>query len=133
MIQGVVYRPSLLAAAQVRLLDRKYGVDTEITRAALVDSLDRRGIVRWDEFSYSGPSLDKVETMPAASARFGTIDSPLNDSKLMTALQKDFTDWIFRNSEVTARANTQTKSVWRTGCQPGRIHEGLFRSGPRCA
>jgi hypothetical protein len=50
-----------------------------------------------------------VETMPAASARFGTIDAPLNDSKLMTALQKDFTDWIFRNSEVTARANAALK------------------------
>ena len=109
MIQGVIYRPSLLAAAQVRLLDRKYGVDSEITRAALVDSLDRRGIVRWEEFVYKGPSLDKVETMPAASARFGTIDSPLNDSKLITALQKDFTDWIFRNTEVTARANVKLK------------------------
>jgi len=109
MIQGIVYRPSLLAAAQVRLLDRKYGVDSEIAKSALVDSLDRRGIVRWDEFPYSGPSLDKVETMPAASARFGTIDAPLNDSKLMTALQKDFTDWIFRNAEVTARANVKLK------------------------
>ena len=109
MIQGVVYRPSLLAAAQVRLLDRKYGVDSEITKTALVDSLDRRGIVRWDEFAYAGPSLEKVETMPAASARFGTIDAPLNDSKLMTALQKDFTDWIFRNAEVTARANLKLK------------------------
>lgn len=109
MIQGVMYRPSLLAAAQVRLLDRKYGVDTEITRAVLVDSLDRRGIVRWEEFAYAGPSLDKVDTMPAPSAKFNSIDSPLNDSKLMTALQKDFTDWVFRNSEVTARANTALK------------------------
>ena len=108
-IQGVVYRPSLLAAAQVRLLDRKYGVDSEITKAALVNSLDRRGIVRWDEFAYAGPSLDKVENMPAASARFGTIDSPLNDTKLMTAMQKDFIDWLFRNSEVTARANEKLK------------------------
>jgi chaperonin cofactor prefoldin len=91
------------------LLDRKYGVDTEINRAVLVDSLDRRGIVRWDDFGYAGPSLDKVENMPAASARFGTIDSPLNDSKLMTALQKDFADWIFRNSSVTARVNAALK------------------------
>ncbi len=109
MIQGVMYRPSLLAAAQVRILDRKYGVDSETTRAALVNSLDRRGIVRWDEFTYAGPSLDKVETMPVAGARFGTIDAPLNDSKLMTALQKDFTDWAFRNSSVTARANVALK------------------------
>ncbi len=109
MIQGVMYRPSLLAAAQVRILDRKYGVDSETTRAALVNSLDRRGIVRWDEFTYAGPSLDKVETMSVAGARFGTIDAPLNDSKLMTALQKDFTDWAFRNSSVTARANVALK------------------------
>ena len=50
MIQGIVYRPSLPPPPE--LLDRKYG-DSELTRAALVDSLDRRGIVRWDEFTYS--------------------------------------------------------------------------------
>ncbi len=109
MIQGVVYRPGLLATAQVRLLDRKYGVDSEMVRAAFVDSMDARGIVRWEEFAYSGPSLDKVETMPAASARFSTIDAPFNNAKQMTALQKDFTDWVFRNSEVTARANAKLK------------------------
>lgn len=109
MIQGVVYRPSLLASAQVRLLDRKYGVDSEMTRTALVDTLDRRGVVRWDEFSYAGPSLDKMDMSPLASSRFSTINPPLNDAKLMTALQKDFTDWVFRNSEVTARANTKLK------------------------
>ncbi|MBE0682666.1 MAG: DUF853 family protein [Anaerolineales bacterium] len=109
MVQGVMYRPALLAAAQVRIMDRKYGVDTETIRAALVDTLDRRGIVRWEEAPYAGPSLDKVETMPAPSARYSGIDSPLNDSKLMTALQKDFTDWVFRNTEVTARANLALK------------------------
>jgi hypothetical protein len=109
MIEGVVYRPTLLAGAQIRIMDRKYGVETDVTRAALVDSLDRRGIVKWDQFTYNGPALDQIETVPAASARFGGIDSPLNDSKLMNALQKDFTDWVFRNSSVTARANTALK------------------------
>ncbi|RJP54200.1 MAG: DUF853 family protein [Anaerolineaceae bacterium] len=108
-IQGVIYRPTLLASAQIRILDRKYGVDTEVTKSALVDSLDRRGIVRWDDFPYAGPSLDRVESAPAASARFASIEPPLNDSKLMTALQKDFNDWVYRNSSVTARANTALK------------------------
>ncbi|NJN79076.1 MAG: ATP-binding protein, partial [Anaerolineales bacterium] len=108
-IQGVVYRPVLLASAQIRILDRKYGVDAEIKKTVLVEDLDRRGIVRWDDFPYAGPSIDKVETMPTDSARFAAMESPLNDSKLMTALQKDFTDWIFRNSSVTARANKALK------------------------
>jgi hypothetical protein len=109
LIKGVMYRPALLAGAQIRILDRKYGVDTEVNRAALVESLDRRGVVRWDDFNYSGPPLDKVETSAVASARFDSIDSPLNDSKLMTSLQKDFTDWALRNSSVTARANNALK------------------------
>jgi len=109
MIDGVVYRPALVASAQVRILDRKLGVDSEITRAALVNSLEKRGSVRWDEYAFSAESLNNVDTAPVPSARFDTIDAPLNDAKLMTALQKDFTDWVFRNSSVTARANQMLK------------------------
>jgi hypothetical protein len=43
------------------------------------------------------------------SARFSSIDAPLNDVKLMTALQRDFTDWVFRNSSVKARVNQSLK------------------------
>lgn len=108
-IQGVVYRPTLLASAQIRVLDRKYGVDVEVTKTALVENLDRRGIVRWEDFPYAGPSLEKLESGPVPSSKYGSIEPPLNDSKLMTALQKDFTDWVFRNSSVTARANAALK------------------------
>lgn len=109
MIEGVVYYPVLVASAQVRVIDRKLGVESEITRAALVATLEKRGSIRWDDFVYSGNTLEKVETSPAPSARFSTVDSPLNDAKLMTTLQKDFADWVLRNSSVKARANATLK------------------------
>ena len=109
LIAGVIYRPTLVASAQVRVLDRKLGVDSEIIRAALVATLEKRGSVRWDDYAYSGHSLDNIETTPVPSARFAAIDSPLNDSKLMSALQRDFADWVLRNSSVKARANTALK------------------------
>jgi len=109
VIDGVVYRPGLLASAQVRILDRKLGVDSEITRSVLVQSVDKRGVVRWEENPYSGTPLDQIDTSPVPGARFGTIDSPLNNTKLMTSLQKDFSDWVFRNSSVKARANQVLK------------------------
>ena len=109
IIEGVIYRPALLASAQVRILDRKLGVDSELTRTALVRSVDQRGAVRWEENPYAGPSLDQVDTSAVPGARFSTIDSPLNNTKLMTSLQKDFTDWVFRNSSVKARANQALK------------------------
>lgn len=108
-IEGVVYRPALVASAQIRILDRKLGVDSEITRAAFVSSPEKRGTVRWEDYAFNGRTLENAESSPAPSARFGSIDAPLNDAKLMTALQKDFADWVFRNSSVQARANEALK------------------------
>jgi len=108
-MDGVVYRPALLASAQVRILDRKLGVDSEIVRTALVAALDKRGSIRWEDYIYAGPSLDNVETSAVPAARFGTIDAPLNDTKMMTSLQKDFADWVYRTSSVKARANQALK------------------------
>lgn len=109
MIEGIVYKPALLASAQIRILDRKLGVDSEIARAAVVASPEKRGAVRWEDHVATDKPMDNVDTSPAPSTKFGALDAPLNDSKLMTALQKDFTDWLFRNSSVTARANQALK------------------------
>jgi len=109
MIDGVIYRPTLLASAEVHVLDRKHGVDSELTRAALVKTPEKRGAVRWEEYQLSATILDSVDTSPVPSARFSSIDSPLNDVKLMTAMQKDFTDWVYRTSAVKARVNQALK------------------------
>jgi hypothetical protein len=109
MIDGMFYRPTLLASAEVHVLDRKHGVDSELTRAALVKTPDKRGAVRWEDYPLSGSVLESIDTSPVPSARFSSIDAPLNDVKLMTALQKDFTDWVFRNSSVKARVNQALK------------------------
>ena len=109
MIESIVYKPALLASAQIRILDRKLGVDSEIARTAVVASPEKRGAVRWEDYAATGKPMDNVDTSPAPSTKFGTVDAPLNDAKLMTALQKDFTDWVFRNSSVTARANQALK------------------------
>ncbi|MBI1793470.1 MAG: DUF87 domain-containing protein [Chloroflexi bacterium] len=109
VIQNVVYRPALIGSAQIRFLDRKLGVDSTMTRAALVEKPERSGVVRWDDFAYRGPALDKLENTPTPGARFSMMDAPFNDSKRMTAMQKDFADWVYRNSSVKARANQALK------------------------
>ena len=108
-IEGFVYRPALMASAQVRFLDRKLGVDSEIIRAAFVEDPEKRGSVRWENFMFNGHALENAEKSPAPSSRFGTIDAPLNDARLMSALEKDFEDWAYRTSSVKARANDALK------------------------
>jgi hypothetical protein len=109
MIDSVIYRPTLLASAEVRIVDRKHGVDSELKRTVLVKSPEKRGSIRWEEYPLHAAILDSIDTSPAPSTRFSSIDAPLNDVKLMTALQKDFTDWVFRNASVKARVNQALK------------------------
>jgi hypothetical protein len=108
-LSGIFYRPALLAAVRVRFLDRKYGVDSDVQRAILVPSPDRRGVVRWDDFPYRGPSLDRLQSTPEPQARFDLLDLPLSDAKQMAALQKDLADWAYRSVTITARANETLK------------------------
>jgi hypothetical protein len=75
----------------------------------LAKSPEKRGTLRWEDHLPGGNVLNNIDTSPIPSARFSTVDAPLNDVKLMTALQKDFTDWVFRNSSVKARANQALK------------------------
>jgi len=109
MLNGVLYRPALLASARVRFLDRKYGVDTEVLRAALVETPDRRGVVRWEEHFFADFPADKVEATPAPQARFEALDAPLTDARQVTALQRDFADFLYRSVSVKARANEALK------------------------
>ncbi|HET6595996.1 MAG TPA: DUF87 domain-containing protein [Anaerolineales bacterium] len=109
MIESVIYYPTLLASADVRVLDRKHGVDTDLTRAVLVRSPEKRGSIRWEEHPLNSEIVNHLENAPASSTRFSSIDAPLNDVKLMNALQKDFTDWVYRTSTVKARANQTLK------------------------
>ncbi len=108
-LSGIFYRPALLATVQVRFLDRKYGVDSDVQRAILVPTPDRRGVIRWDDFPYRGPSLDRLQSTPEPQSRFDLLDTPLSDSKQMSALQKDLADWAYRSITVTAKANETLK------------------------
>ncbi|MDP3185853.1 MAG: hypothetical protein Q8M58_11310, partial [Anaerolineales bacterium] len=105
MLSGMLYRPALVAAAQVRFLDRKYGVNAETGKAALVIAPDKRGVVRWDDFLAHLPPDDKMDPSAAPGSRFAALDAPLSDARLMANLQRDFADWAFRTSKLTVRAN----------------------------
>jgi hypothetical protein len=109
MLKDVIYRPALLASAQIRFLDRKLGVDSNLIHAVLVEKMAHNSAIQWGDYVYKGPALEKIGSEPAPGARFGMIDPPLNDSKRMAAMQKDFTDWVYRNSSVKARVNQALK------------------------
>ena len=107
--QGLLYRPVLLAQTSVRFLNRKYSLDFELIKTALVPEPDRRGLVRWEDYA-SQPINPQSLTKPAdPRARFATLEAPLSDVKAITAMQKDFVEWVYRAAQITVRANEALK------------------------
>jgi hypothetical protein len=102
---GVLYRPVILGSAQVRFLDRRYSLDIQQAKSVLVTALDKRVVVHWDDFVRAVPDEKEMDPTPNPQARFAALDGPVADARLLTALQKDFSDWAYRTSKVTIRAN----------------------------
>jgi hypothetical protein len=107
--QGLIYRPVLISQASVRLVSLKYKLDIDTTKTALVPDPDRRGFVRWEKYICGQIDSSLFDRSTDPQARFASLELPLSDLKLMNGLQKDFTDWVYRNSEVMVRANESLK------------------------
>lgn len=107
--QGLIYRPVILSQASARLYNLKYKLDIDTYKTALVANPDRRGIVRWDNYLTDQIDPSKLDQVPDPQARFAPLEGPLNDIRLMNALEKDFLDWAYRTTQVTVRGNETLK------------------------
>ena len=106
---GMLYRPTLLAAATVRFLNRKYNVDSEVSRSVLVTNPDSRGVVRWDDYADNNVDAKTLGKVPAPQSRFVTLDAPFDKKTTLNAIQRDFKDWLYRSVTLKARANDTLK------------------------
>jgi hypothetical protein len=104
---GLIYRPALLGQASIRYLRRDYNLDYETALSVLTSEPDRRGNVRWDNILAGRVDPDALEVKLDPRARFGALEAPLSDAKIMKSMQKDFLDWVYHESSVTVRANEE--------------------------
>jgi hypothetical protein len=105
----IVYRPALLGQTQLRFLDRRYNLDMEVRRAALLDARALRGLVRWEEHSTPAFKPEQLENTPRQGARFSGLEGDLADPRAIAARKKSFTDWIYQTGEVKIKTNTLLK------------------------
>jgi hypothetical protein len=106
---GLIYRPALVAQARIRFLNRSFSLDYDLVRTALVSEPDRRGQIHWENFPADPLDPGKLASQPAPGARFSALDVPLSDAKSMGAIEKDFTDWVYRTSEASVWTNKELK------------------------
>jgi hypothetical protein len=107
--QALIYRPSLLAQAMVRYLDRKNNIDESRTVSALVSEADRQGIIRWED--WMGPSVDRdvLDDSPISEAQFAELVPPFTDGKRVKSMVKDFLDYVYHDAGLTVLKNETLK------------------------
>lgn len=106
---GTLYRPVLIAQANIRYLQRKYDLDMDSTETALVYEPDRRGSVRWEDYQIGAVDDRQLDRLPVRNGRFATLEEPLSDGKTIRSLKSDFVDWVYRAASVSVKANDKLK------------------------
>jgi hypothetical protein len=122
-VGGLVYKPTLLAQAIVRYIDRKIGLDHEETVTAQVVDLSPRGVVRWEEYLSDSVPAESLDRSPAPEARFSELKAPLTDTKLLKGLEKDFLDYIYHSAGLRLSSNPTLKVVAEPGMTKADFHK----------
>ena len=120
---GIVYRPSLLAQASVRYLDRKNAIDQEDRVASLAIDVDPRGIVHWEKMHASTFTSQSFDDNPAPESQFVDLERPLSDAKLLKSLEKDFLDYVYHGAGLTLASNPALKLVAKPGVTTAEFRE----------
>lgn len=107
--RGLIYRAVLVAQASVRFFERRYNLDHEEPRTALVRGADRRGIIRWEEHLCRRIDPKSLPEKPEPQARFASLELPLSDAKMIMEMQRDFSEWVYRSLTVKVRLNEALK------------------------
>jgi len=103
----VVYKPALIAQANIRFMKRNYNLDYDLVTTALVREPDQTGRVRWDDWVTDSIDLDDLEPGARAEASFHELISPLSDGPKLRELETDFKDWIYHSVTVSVRSNEE--------------------------
>ena len=101
----LTYRPVLIAQASVRYQDRKTQVYAPRQYAYLVSSVERAGMIHWEDFETQPLDPRRVSGEPFADAFYGDPSPGMTDSKRMTALKREIADVIYTTKQLRVPYN----------------------------
>jgi hypothetical protein len=102
--RDLVYAPRLLALGAVRLVDRKRGVDHQESVARLIPISGSGMGVDWEE-GQAAVGRDELLSKPMGEGLYESVPGELARSRDLSALSKDFADYLYYNTSATILYN----------------------------
>ncbi len=118
---GMIYKPGLLAQADVRFTDRKGSFDEYRRMMSFIPDPPERGRTPFGDFEVEPIDPNDLDPDAEPDARFGELDAILGDARKVKSLEKDFVDHIYRVATLNLFANNNTKL--KMVSQPGESRE----------
>ncbi|MHC1739574.1 MAG: ATP-binding protein [Anaerolineaceae bacterium] len=104
----LVYRPAVFAQADVRYASRQYNLDMSRKVAAFVED-PGNGLIHWENMTITPVDPTKLASQPQPNAAYHIVPNWLSDQARVTAMGKDFLDWVFRSATIKIKANNLLK------------------------
>jgi hypothetical protein len=98
----IIYRPVLLAQAQVTYSATKYGLNF-VRQVASLPSETRGRTVVWEDFAWKSYDPAVLHQSALPGARYTPLTGWLADSRQLSAAKKDFAEWVYRNATIQIR------------------------------
>lgn len=102
----MVYTPFLLAQVQVRYLDRKTGINMVESYAYYIPSLERSGLIQWDQYRDRPVLPSQLSSAPFQDAAYGEVGAGMTDRTRLTQLKNEIIDYINRTAGMTLPYNS---------------------------
>lgn len=103
---SLAYRPVLLAQAGVRFQDKKTQMYTHKIYAFQIPSLERSGLVHWEQYQANPVDPKRVSGEPFGVAIFSDLTPGLTDAKRMTSLRGELTDMLYNTAKLQVPYNS---------------------------
>jgi hypothetical protein len=111
----LIYQPRLLGVAQIRVADRKVGVDFSRDRVFLAPVTDAPVAVDWDDAVDASVAVADLERMPQDPAQYEPLPSPVANRKSFDRWSKEFANWLYRTQKVELLRSPSLKEVSKPG------------------
>ncbi len=96
----LVYRPALLARATARIDNDTRNVHERVTVSRVLPAPEDRSSLAWDAEPLV-VDTDALDSRPSQGARFESLPSQFGDARRIGALERAFTDYVYRETAIS--------------------------------
>jgi hypothetical protein len=124
--KALVYRPALFGQAQVRIDSTRHNIHDRLAVSRVVEVPEDDPFVDWDARPLA-VKVGELDSRPAQGARFAALPAPLSDARRLKASEKDFEEYVYRETSLELPYHTLLKLTARPDETPSQFKRRCYQ------